>query len=274
MEGDSTARLRFGDGVHGRPAPVGGRLRATYRVGNGSAGNIGRDTLAALAPTDRGAVGDAVIGVGNPLAAGGGVDPEPIEQARLFAPVAFQDQQRAVVEADFEALAVRHPMVRAAAAEFRWTGSWYTAAVVVERSDGLAVDDAFAHELRAWFEPFRLAGSDIAVRGPVVVGLDVDVDVTADGLPVASVEHTLEVAFAPDAFFAPAAFGLGQPLYLSRLVERAMAVPGVAAAEVVRFQRAGRPPEGELDLGLIPVGPSELVRVAPGEVRFHVQAAP
>ena len=188
--------------------------------------------------------------------------------------MAFQEQRRAVVEDDFAAVAMNHPMVRAAAAQFRWTGSWYTAVVVVERRDGLGVDQAFADELLAWFEPFRLAGSDIAVRGPVVVGLDIDVEVIAQGLPSASLEQALAEAFAPDAFFAPAAFGLGQPLYLSQLVARAMAVPGVAAAEVVRFQRADQPSEGELDLGVIRVGPSELVRLAPGQVRFHVRAAP
>jgi len=42
----------------------------------------------------------------------------------------------------------------------------------------------------------------------------------------------------------------------------------------VRFQRAGRPAEGELDLGVIPVGPAEVLRVAPGQVRFRVQGSP
>lgn len=273
MEEDGVARLRFGDGVHGRPAPVGGRLSATYRVGNGAAGNIGREALAALAPpsADRPAVADAVVGVTNPVGARGGVDPEPLEQARLFAPVAYQEQRRAVTEDDFVAVALRHPLVRAASAQFRWTGSWYTAVVVVERRDGLAVDETFEHELLMWFEPFRLAGSDIAVRGPVVVGVDIDVAVTAEGLPPATVAQSLEAAFAPGAFFAPDAFSLGLPLYLSQLVARAMAVPGVATAEVIRFQRADRPPEGELDLGVIQVGASEVVRVAAGQVRFHVQ---
>ena len=245
-------------------------------MGNGTAGNIGRDALAALVPTsaDRVAVAEAVVGVTNPVAARGGVDPEPVEQVRLLAPVAFQEQRRAVVEDDFAVLAMRHPEVRAATAQFRWTGSWYTAVVVMERRDGLAVGEAFEQELLAWLEPFRLAGNDIAVRGPVVVEPDIDVDVAVVGLPAAVVEEALDEAFAPDAFFAPAAFGLGQPLYLSRLVARAMELPGVAAAEVVRFQRAGRPAEGELDLGVIPVGPSEVVRVAPGQVRFHVQVTP
>jgi hypothetical protein len=276
MDGDGTARLRFGDGVHGALPPVGRPLEVTYRVGNGTAGNIGRDALAALAPpsADRIAVAQAVVAVTNPIAARGGVDPEPVEQSRLFAPVAFQEQRRAVVEDDFTALAGRHPAVRAAATQFRWTGSWYTAVVVVERRDGLTVDDAFARELLAWLEPYRLAGSDIAVRGPAVVEPDIDVDVTALGPPAASVARSLDDAFGPDAFFAPLAFGLGQPLFLSRLVARAMDVPGVVAADVVRFQRAGRPAEGELDLGVIPVGPAEVLRVAPGQVRFRVQGSP
>ena len=42
-------RLRFGDGVHGRRPETGTEFEATYRVGNGTAGNIGAGAIAHVA---------------------------------------------------------------------------------------------------------------------------------------------------------------------------------------------------------------------------------
>ena len=103
--------LRFGDDVHGRrPEPTAPQFTATYRVGNGSAGNVGRGrdrahrhaTWRACSPT-----------VTNPMPAAGGIDPEDIEAARRDAPEAFRTQERAVTAADYAA-AARTPRRRAA----------------------------------------------------------------------------------------------------------------------------------------------------------------
>ncbi|HEY7875598.1 MAG TPA: putative baseplate assembly protein, partial [Actinomycetota bacterium] len=55
VEHDGAAHLRFGDGVHGRRVEPGASFTATYRVGNGTAGNVGADAIAHVA-TDQGAV--------------------------------------------------------------------------------------------------------------------------------------------------------------------------------------------------------------------------
>src|SRR5205814_989748 len=105
-EEDGRAQLRFGDGVSGRqPA---GELTATYRVGNGPAGNIGAGAIAHVVTNLQG------VAARNPLPAQGGVAPEPIEQVRLHAPQAFRTQERAVTEADYAAVAERHPEVQKA----------------------------------------------------------------------------------------------------------------------------------------------------------------
>src|SRR5437870_1226470 len=46
MEDDGTATLRFGDGILGRKPAPGARFSASYRVGAGTAGNVGAETLA------------------------------------------------------------------------------------------------------------------------------------------------------------------------------------------------------------------------------------
>ena len=49
------------------------------------------------------------------MPARGGADPEPMSQAKLYAPQAFRTQERAVTEADYAAAAQRHPDVQRAA---------------------------------------------------------------------------------------------------------------------------------------------------------------
>ncbi len=46
LEHDGSATLRFGDGVHGRRPDPGTAFAATYRVGNGRAGNVGAGAIA------------------------------------------------------------------------------------------------------------------------------------------------------------------------------------------------------------------------------------
>jgi len=267
MEEGGVAQVRFGDGVHGRAVAAGEQLVATYRVGNGAAGNVGQGVLSRLAvPAGGSAALTRITAVGNPLPATGGTDPEPIEAVRLTAPHAFLEQRRCVVEDDFVSVAQSHPEVRRASAAIRWTGSWHTAVVVVDRRAGRPVDAAFRDELLAWFEPFRLTGGDIDVRGPRPVAVDVAVEVgVAAGHRGDLVERALIAAFAAPAV---ADRTIGEPLYLSQVIAYAAAVPGVAWADVVRFQRRGQRPNGELDVGVLSVGPQESLRLAAGDVSF------
>ncbi len=48
MEADQRAFIRFGDDIRGRRPSPGSAFRATYRIGNGTAGNIGADAIARL----------------------------------------------------------------------------------------------------------------------------------------------------------------------------------------------------------------------------------
>ena len=108
--------------------------------------------------------GSGVDRVRNPLAAAGGLDVELIKQVQLYAPQAFRTQERAITEADYAAAAERHPEVQKAAATLRWTGSWYTVFITVDRKGGLPVDADFEKELRIFIERFRMAGQDLEYR--------------------------------------------------------------------------------------------------------------
>lgn len=89
IDNDSMAHLRFGDGELGRQPAPDSVLQAHYRVGGGTAGNVGADSINCIVIS-----GQTVSGVGftpsNPLPAQGGVEAEAIAQAQLFAPLAFR----------------------------------------------------------------------------------------------------------------------------------------------------------------------------------------
>ncbi|HEY4565390.1 MAG TPA: putative baseplate assembly protein [Thermoanaerobaculia bacterium] len=257
-------RLRFGDDENGRAPVKDASFTATYRVGNGTAGNVGAGALSqvALAP----ARAQGITAVRNPLPAAGGVEPESLEEARQYAPQAFRVQQRAVNAADYAAVAQRHPEVQRAAATFRWTGSWYTVFLTVDRLGGAKVDAAFAVRLREHMERYRMAGYDLEVDGPRPVPLDLalDVCVKPDYLRSQVLAALLErfsnrlLADGRRGFFHPDDWTFGQPVYLSRIHAAAAAVAGVESVSVSRFQRRGRPAGTEIQDGVLPIGRLEI----------------
>ncbi|WP_447979271.1 putative baseplate assembly protein [Candidatus Nitrospira bockiana] len=264
MEEDGAASLRFGDDVLGRRPSAGTAFKATYRLGNGKAGNVGAEALTRLVPPIDG------VKVRNPMAAVGGVDPEPIREVKLYAPQAFRTQERAVTEADYAVAAQRHPEVQRAAATRRWTGSWYTMFVTVDRRGGRPVDATFEQALRDFLEPFRMAGYDLEIDAPRYVPLDLALSLcVVPHTYKAVVKQALLDAFSnrdlPDGsrgFFHPDHFTFGQPVYLSQIIARAMAVPGVRSViGVDRFQRYGQDPHGEIDEGFIPMHRLEIARL-------------
>jgi hypothetical protein len=266
---DGRAFLRFGDDVLGRRPAAGTTFSAAYRIGGGVAGNVGRDSLTVLDPPVPG------IAVRNPVAAGGGADPEPVEQVRQWAPQAFRVQQRAVTDADYAEVTGRHPQVQRAAATRRWTGSWYTEFVTVDRTGGAPVDAGFRGEIAGFIERYRMAGYDVEVDAPVFVPLDIVFTVCVEpGYVRAAVKQALLRVFSnqdlPDGgrgFFHPDNFTFAQSVYLSRIVAAAMAVDGVSWVDTSvgpdsphRFQRWGRESAGERAAGRITLRRLEVAR--------------
>lgn len=250
MGEDGRAELRFGDDVQGRAPRAGTQFRATYRVGSGGRGNIGAGALSRVATAAK------VTRVTNPIPATGGTDPEPLEQARLLAPQAFRSQRRAVTLDDYARAAEAHPQVQRAGATRRWTGSWWTIFVTVDRIGGRPIDPAFEADLRRFLDPVRLAGHDLEIDGPAFVPLELILRICVTPGYVRSdlKEALLEVLGSGrrrdgrPALFHPDNFTFGATVYLSPIVAAVMAAPGVAFVEPIAFQPWRRTaPEGIAD---------------------------
>ncbi|HWK88945.1 MAG TPA: putative baseplate assembly protein, partial [Longimicrobium sp.] len=243
VDDDGRAELRFGDDALGERPAAGVPLLATYRVGSGTAGNVGRDALAHLVSAVPGV--DRVERVRNPLAAVGGTDPEPVERVRQVAPTAFRTVERAVTPHDYARMAERHPQVQRAEATLRWTGSWRTVFLTVDRAGGLPVDAEFEAELRAHLERYRMAGHDLEIDAPRWVPLEVEVFACVEpayfrGDVERALRRVLGSRDLPDGsrgFFHPDHFTFGQGVQLSRIYAAAQSVAGLNRLEVRRFRR-------------------------------------
>ncbi|MBL8632168.1 MAG: baseplate J/gp47 family protein [Myxococcales bacterium] len=255
-EDDGRTFLRFGDGANGQRAT--GRLLARYRIGCGTVGNIGAESLGHIASALPG-----LVSIRNPLPAVGGCDPESIEQVRLLAPHRFQTQERAVSSDDYIRIAKRYPTVRDVLVSRRYTGSYYTISLTVVRRGGLALDQRFRDGLLAHLDRFRMAGHVLRIVDPVLIPLDLKLLVgIASGHFRSDVLSSLYAALGPGStdapgFFHPDRQTLGQPVYLSQLVREAMQVRGVTWVEPVRFRRYGE----SSDRDVLPMHPCELPRV-------------
>ncbi len=266
IESSGRARLRFGDDDHGKRPDSGTSFVATYRCGNGIAGNVGAEAIAHIVSVANG----VFTLVRNPLAAAGGVEPEDIEVVRRDAPHAFRTQERAVTPADYAAAAERRPDVQRAAATFRWTGSWHTVFVTPDRFGGIRVDDPFKARLRRHLERFRMAGYDLEINTPRYVPLEVSLHVCVkDDYFRADVVHAVEKVLSSDVLpdgslglFHPDNFSFGQSVYLSRVISAAQRVDGVQSVRADGFRRIGDPTLVSLNDGVIEIGEFEIAQLA------------
>jgi hypothetical protein len=263
VESDGTARLRFGDDVNGlRPEP-GTAFTADCRLGNGTAGNIGADTLTFF-------IGDALVqSCTNPLPASGGTDPETDEQIRRRAPQAFMTQERAITMADYERVALSNRQVEDAVATLRWTGSWYTVFVTAEPKGAGNLGPGLRRQLARSIDRFRLAGQDIELEDPQYVSLKIELALCVDPTyfrsdvewMVLQVLGSRMLANGQRGYFYPDNFTFGQSVYLSPIYAAARKVPGVTSVRATAFEPLGVTTPVYLEKGRIPLGPFQIARL-------------
>ncbi|MBW6435150.1 putative baseplate assembly protein [Actinoplanes hulinensis] len=250
---DGRLRLRFNT----TPPPG---TEIGYRIGGGTAGNVGAEAITHLVTCrDDGGI-PAVTGVRNPLPAVGGADPEPVDRVRRLAPLDLRrKKRRAITAADYAELASALPGVQRAAAEIRWTGGTAEAHVAIDARGSADPSQRLLDEVADRLEAYRRIGHDLVVTPARPVPLDIVVEVCAapghqHGRILADLHRKLLAAFRPDALT------FGDPVRVSRLTALAASVPGVRTARVTRLRRLSAPDAGELAAGLLRLGPLEVAR--------------
>lgn len=266
--------VEFGEGARGRQPAAGDRIDLSYRCGIGAAGRVAADTLIDFEPMAFPDASQRLLNSRNPFASGDAAEPETIEHARLVGPHQLGEITRAVVESDFDALALagvtlgeRRWSPLHARTRFRHNGAWSTAVVSLDMPDRrpLSSQPALRAALLERLEKCAMAGTDVRLEDaryvPLSIGLRVEVAPALFARDVRqAVERALFAAGDAQAFFAPGRHGFGAAIHLSDLYAVVCAVPGVRSVSVSRFKRLGdRYPDREA-AGFIDIGALEIAR--------------
>jgi hypothetical protein len=240
IDNDGTAILRFGDGVNGRD-PKGQVFEINYRVGNGSAGNVGADRIVQVS----GLVGAAQVR--NPLPASGGTDQEDVQQVKLLAPSTIQTKLlHAITADDYATLAEQlEPEVQRAACSLAPSGGRQVARIALDRFGSDEPDEILQRRVARALEPYRRVGHDVVVVNaeyvPLLLILRVELLANYTQLHLrAALRAALGTGMLPDgslAAFHPDNLTFGTPIYGSRLIAIAQALQGVRAVTLVELAR-------------------------------------
>lgn len=266
VDDNRVAWLRFGDGQSGRAPEAGEAFEAHYSVGNGALGNVGADSIRHLVFRD-GFPDGAGVRVRNPMPARGGAEPESVTEAKLRAPHAFRRRlERAVTAADYAAIVMRDfpASVQRAAAVVRGTGASVEVQVAVDAAGGAEPGDALLRCIEAHLACYRRIGHDVRVIAARQVPLDLALHICVKpGYLRGHVKAALLRAFGTgrQGFFHPDALKLGESVLASRIVALAQGIDGVSGVVLQRFERLFEGPAGELEDGVLPIGPLEVARL-------------
>jgi len=269
MDDDNAANLRFGDGVAGHLPPPGATWTASYRVGNGPAGNVPSESVAHLVTRTKRLNADG-LRVRNPLPAGGGVPAEPVREAKQFAPEAFRKRlERAITPDDYAQIAGTFPGVQRASASLRWTGSGNEMQVAIDPLGSERPDAALLAAIAAFLARYRRIGHTVRVipARSVPLTLELEVTVLPDYLRThvqVALRRALGSRLLPSGargFFHPDNLTFGQDIYLSRIIAAAQAVPGVVSVTASNFGRRFEPVGDALKTGILTIGPLEIARL-------------
>lgn len=228
-QSDGTADVVFGDGDEGALLPTGqGNLRADYRVGLGSAGNVGANTLTTLIDRPLG-----VSAVTNPQAASGGQDAQSLEDIRSNAPLSVLTLGRAVSLSDYENYARSFAGISKAHALWIPSGPSRGVFLTVAGVGGVALPPAnptlnnLITSLKNYGNPLIPITVQSFVESLFGFSADVQYDPAFQQAAVTgAVQRTLATAFG----FALRDFGQGvSPDEISTVIQN---VPGVVAVNV------------------------------------------
>ncbi len=269
MDNDRRAHLRFGDDDLGRRPANAMSFYASYRRGNGKAGNVGAEKIVHLMYRNQQVGG--IRAIRNVSAAQGGCDPETLDHARLIAPRQYLKQRRAITADDYATLAQQDfaDEVQQARATLNWMGSWYEATVVIDPFASVRDPEQLRRKVALRLERYRRIGHLLQVTLPVYVGLDIAMNVWVEaGYLKSHVRQAVLDVFGSGVrddgtkgFFSPDNFSFGDSLYLSRIVSACKRVAGVENVVVTRLERFGHPNNSALDDGLLRFAAIEIPRL-------------
>ena len=230
----------FGDGVTGKVPPATSSIRSIFRVGGGTAGNVGAATIITMVSNIVGL--NTTLTVSNAAAASGGEAPETLPEQKENAPLSFSALNRAVNIDDYRAIAKTVDGVYDAYVTYDALSA--QANVAVAPAGGGLPSTALKDAVLAELDEKNCIGADLVMVNPTIIPINV---IGAVYLTTAAskAELTTNVDTAVEDFLE---FGetnsiskFGQNVYLSDLIALIDNIEGVDHVDITKFSRTPVP---------------------------------
>jgi hypothetical protein len=230
-DAEGKTHVKTGDGINGARLPSGvDNVVASYRYGSGQeAPDAG--TLTVITKSFPG-----LRAVRNPVAAGGGADPDPASLLRALAPKSALTFGRAVSAADYEVIAAAAPDVDRVRAYWSFNAGEQRAMLTLYVGDGEAAMHAAAAAIAGAGESDD-AQVVLATAQKIAIVAHVVVDPDYDAVAV----HDAVVDALADRFSAAHA-AIGRAIYRSSVYAACLAVAGVLAVLQLEANRLDNRP--------------------------------
>lgn len=186
-----SGRIRFGDGLRGARPPRGSRIRASYRYGGGTQGNVGIGVVKS-SPEVRLQGGYKIE---NPIATWGGDTGETIEEGERNIPLYLRHRDRLVTAQDFEDITRRTAGVDVGRVEVlplfhpdrgQSNAAGIVTLMVIPATDTVrplwpSPNRLFLKTVCDYLDSRRLVTTEVYVRGPVYVPVFLSVGIEVRG---------------------------------------------------------------------------------------------
>jgi hypothetical protein len=245
--------VQFGDEVNGARLPSGvNNVVAGYRYGSGKAAPDTGSLNVIVKPYPN------LKAIRNPVAVGGGADPEPPQQIRRYAPQSVLTFGRAVSGDDYEAIAAQTPGVSRAKVYWTWDAAQQRSLVKLYVGDDDSAVNAAKIALGGTADPNRPVAVQLAQ--PLPVQLILTLQIEASRIPETVRAAVKAALLEPDTgLFGINAVQIGQAIYQSQIYATCMQISGVLAVPSLQF--------------FLPLGTEFILdshyRHDPGEGRFY-----
>lgn len=254
MDASQKTTVQFGDGQSGERTPTGQmNIRAAYRKGLGSAGNVQSGRLSQALDRPQG-----LKGVTNPDPATGGADPDSADSARVSAPLHVLTLDRVVSLEDYQNCALAFAGVAKALATWTWVGRMRSVFLTIAGANGIVFqqDDITVTNL---IKALRNAGNpyvplNVVSYQPVLFEIGAKVSIDTNDYDQTLVLAQVWQALATNFSFVQRQ--IGQGVAQSEILALIQNVPGVIAAELTALNRQNQAPSSTLPVVLRAASPT------------------
>lgn len=225
---NNQTHVMFGDAINGARLTSGvNNVVATYRFGSGAKSPPAGSLTVILQPQPN------LKAVRNPVAVGGGADPDPPGQIRRYAPQSVLTFGRAISADDYETVAAQAPGVARARSYWVWDPDQQRALVTIYTGDDASAVTAARTAIALARDPNRPVAVKLATAIPVRLGMTLlfDPKYDADAV-IAGVRSAL---LDPQTGQLGASLRIGQTIYNSQIYQACLSVPGAIAVHGLRF---------------------------------------